>query len=119
MKSQTDLIIGIVSIVLACIIAGVAFGTQMKPVAPAAAPQPKLSPPTLPANVQVVRANSLPGGGGGGVGGGMGRGPGPALMGGGFGAPGMGIPGGRAGMPQPGGGQPRGMFEGAASAGGR
>lgn len=114
MKSQTDLIIGIVSIVLACIIAGVAFGTQMKPVAPAAAPQPKLSAPTFPENVQVVRANSLPGGGG--AGGGLARGP--ATMGGGFGAPGMGIPGGRAGMPQPGGG-PRGMFEGAATAGGR
>jgi hypothetical protein len=96
-KSQTDIIVSIVSIVLALIVAGVCFA--MKPqVQPIAAPeQVNVSPPQYPAG-SVRFSNSLPNAGQAGVGmvgGGGGARPGPGgrmSMGTGAGGPAMGPP---------------------------
>jgi len=86
-KNQNDLIISIVSVVLALIIAGICFGTKRKPVAPAAPEVVVVTKPQLPTS-DVKMANGLPGasqntpGGFGGA-----RGGGAAGPGGGAGGP--------------------------------
>lgn len=93
MKNQNDLIVSIVSVVLALIVAGVCFGTKREPVAPAAPEQVLVAPPAMPATA-VKMGNALPGasqnqtggagpaaGGGGGAGGGAAFGSAPQRAG--------------------------------------
>lgn len=88
MKSQNDLIISIVSIVLMLIIAGVCFGTKRQPVPPAAPTQVVISKPTLPTGEYVKMGNALPGASANTPGGFGGRAAGgPADAGGGGGRP--------------------------------
>lgn len=84
MKSQNDLIISIVSVVLMLIIAGVCFGTKRVPVAPAPPATVVVSKPTLPTGEYVKMSNALPGASQN-TPGGFGAGPaaGPAAGGGG------------------------------------
>jgi len=80
-KSQTDMIVSIVAILLALIVAGVCFGTARKPVRP---PEPEkviVQAPAYPAG-SVTFANALPGGGSS-----QGAGGGGARMGGGSSSP--------------------------------
>jgi hypothetical protein len=82
LKSQTDMIVAIVAVLLALIMAGVFFGTKRKPVQPAPPEQVNVSPPQYKQG-SVVYSNSLPGGGGGGAQGGQpGSSRGGAMMGG-------------------------------------
>ena len=82
MKNQNDMIISIVSVVLALIVAGVLFATQPEPPAPVPVAQITTAKAELPQG-DVVMANSLPGAAQGGGGGGGAGGGGGLSMGGG------------------------------------
>lgn len=108
MKSQTDLIVTIVAVLIMLIGVGVCFGTQPKAQAHAAPEKVNTVPAALPA-ADVVMATSLPGaGGGGGAGGGAGiagqRGGGARM---GMGASGGGMETAAGGASQMGGGAPK------------
>ncbi len=89
MKNQNDLIIIIVSAVLALIIAGVCIGTKREPNTIPAPEKVILTAPALPAG-DVVMVNSLPGGGNSTPGGPGAGGPRTSFSGGGPGAPSIG-----------------------------
>ena len=90
MKSQTDMIVSIVAVLLALIMAGVFYGTARQPAVVTPPEQVRLGAPQYPTGA-VTYADSLPGAGGargGGMGsmGGMGAGGGKAnAIGGGAG----------------------------------
>jgi hypothetical protein len=116
LKSQTDMIVAIVAVLLALIAAGILYATRRTP-SPVPAPEKvNVSAPQYPAG-SVVYANGLSGSGGQGGVGGRSAGGGGAVGNGGFatasagvvGAGGGGVMSGPAGMGSKGGGQANAM----------